>query len=359
MLQVLLAIICRLWNYILIKERFMKKRSLLVLLLALVLVSSVFAQGQREDVYPSRDITDIVVWGAGGGTDVCNRVVMAEMAEELGVNINVVNKTGGVSGSIGMLDAFGKPHDGYYLCGLSESNVTAAVMGGWDNRMDVWDVFIIGGSPDIISVNPGTPYQTIEDLVEAAKAQPGMIKAGASGAGSIHHLNLLGFEKGAGVELNFIPYDGSKPAQNAAMSGEIDLVITSVAEQAQLIKGGKLRPLAVLVPDDFDLDGNTLPTAFASYPGLADYLPLSQAIGFAVAADAPDQVKQTLYGAFDKAMESDAVKEFGKKNYYILSGARGAEANAIFKQLEANFAYTLKDLGANKVDPATLGISRP
>lgn len=337
----------------------MKKRSLLVLLLALAIAMPMFAEGQREEEYPVRDVTDIVVWGAGGGTDTCNRVVMAEMSEALGVNVNVVNKTGGVSGSIGMLDAYAKPHDGYYLCGLSESNVTAAVMGGWGNKMDVWDVFIIGGSPDVISVTPDTPYQTIEDLVEAARSNPGMIKAGAGGAGSIHHLNLLGFQDGAEIELNFIPYDGSKPSQNAAMSGEIEMVITSVAEQAQLIKGGKLRPLAVLVPDDFDLDGMNLPTAFTAYPGLADYLPLSQAIGFAVAADAPTNVKETLYAAFDTAMASDAVKEFGAKNYYILSGKRGAEANEIFAQLEANFAYTLKDLGANKIDPETLGIERP
>ena len=89
--------------------------------------------------FPERDITDVVVWGAGGGTDTCNRVVAAEMAKILGVNINVINKTGGVAGSIGMTYAFSQPSDGYTLCGLSESNVTAAVQEGWDQKMDVWD----------------------------------------------------------------------------------------------------------------------------------------------------------------------------------------------------------------------------
>ena len=336
----------------------MKRNVFLVLVLALAVMLPVFAEGQGEVAYPERDITTVVVWGAGGGTDTCNRVVMAEMAKELGVKVNVVNKTGGVSGSIGMLDAYAKKPDGYTLCGLSESNVTAAVMGGWGNRMDVWDTFIFGGSPDILSVTPDTPWQSIEDLVNAAKANPGSIKAGAAGAGSIHHLNLLAFQNGADVEFNFIPYPGSAPAQNAAMTGEINVIITSVAEQAQLIKGGKLRPLGMLVPDDFDLDGMVIPTTFTKYPDLAKFLPLSQSIGFAVRADVAQNVKDTLYAAFDKAMKSDSVKEFGKKNFYILSGKRGPEANAIFKALESNFAYTLKDLGSAVLDPETLGIER-
>ena len=320
---------------------------------------SLAAQGQQESVYPERDITTIVVWGAGGGTDVCNRIVMAEMSNDLGVNINVVNKTGGVSGSIGMLDAFAKKADGYTLCGLSESNVTAAVMGGWDNKMDVWDSFIIGGSPDVISVTPDSPYKTLTELVTAAKANPKSIKAAASGAGSIHHLNLLAFEKGTGAEFNYIPYPGSAPCQNAAMTGEVNLVITSVAEQSQLIKAGKLIPLGILVGEDFDLDGITLESSFKSYPELSKHLPLSQAIGFAVHATAPQNIKDALYASFDKAMQSKAVQDFGKKNFYILSGKRGPEANAIFANLESVFGYTLKDLGSAVVDPAKLSIARP
>jgi tripartite-type tricarboxylate transporter receptor subunit TctC len=155
--------------------------------------------------YPKRNITAVVVWGAGGGTDTCNRIIHAEMANFLGVNINVINKTGGVAGSVGMSHAYSKPHDGYTLCGLSESNVTAGVQGGWDKKFDVWDTFIVGGSPDVISVTPDTPYKTLQDLIEAAKANPKSIKAAASGAGSIHHLNLLAVEKGSGAQFNFIP----------------------------------------------------------------------------------------------------------------------------------------------------------
>ena len=328
----------------------------LVVLMTVALAASAYA----AKGFPKRNITDVVVWGAGGGTDTCNRIIMAEMANFLGVNINVINKTGGVAGSVGMSYAYGQPHDGYTLCGLSESNVTAGVQGGWDKKFDVWDTFIVGGSPDVISVTPDTPYKTLKDLIEAAKADPKSIKAAASGAGSIHHLNLLAVEKGSGAQFNFIPYKGSAPAQNAAMTGEVSVVVTSLAEQQQLLRGGKLRALGMLIPDAFEVEGlGSIPSAFDAYPGLSEYLPISQAIGFAVPADAPAEAKAVLVEAFDKAMATDKVKTWAKENYYLLSGKTGAESKAVFDALESNFAWTLWELGAATVDPATLGIPKP
>ena len=335
-------------------------KKLLLVSLVVVMTVAVAAGAYAAKGYPKRNITAVVVWGAGGGTDTCNRIIHAEMANFLGVNINVINKTGGVAGSVGMSYAYSQPHDGYTLCGLSESNVTAGVQGGWDKKFDVWDTFIVGGSPDVISVTPDTPYKTLKDLIEAAKADPKSIKAAASGAGSIHHLNLLAVEKGSGAQFNFIPYKGSAPAQNAAMTGEVSVVVTSLAEQQQLLRGGKLRALGMLIPDSFDVEGlGTIPSAFDAYPGLSEYLPISQAIGFAVPADAPAEAKAVLVDAFNKAMATDKVKTWAQENYYLLSGKTGAESKAVFDALESNFAWTLWELGAATVDPATLGIPKP
>jgi len=334
-------------------------KKIVVFTCIIIMLTAGVSLAAKKD-FPRRDITDVVVWGAGGGTDVCNRVITAEMAPILDVNINVVNKPGGVAGSLGMNYGYSRPHDGYTLTGLSESCVTAGVQGGWDKRMDVWDFFIVGGSPDVLSVTPKAPYKTLKDLIEDAKANKGAVKAGASGAGSIHHLNLLALEKGAGVKFNFIPYKGSAPTQSAAMTGEITVVVTSLAEQQQLIRGGKLRPLAMLITDDFDVEGfGTIPSAFPDYPGLTEYLPISQAIGFAVPADAPDNAKAVLADAFTKALKTDKVQSWAKKNYYLLSGKTGAAAKEEFNKLESNFGWTLWDLGAAKVNPKDLGIPKP
>ena len=334
------------------------KRILVLAIVSLVLVSGLaFAGGQEE--YPSRDITNVLVWSAGGGTDTSNRIVMAEMAEVLGVNINVTNVTGGVAGSVGMLEGFSRTSDGYTITGLSESIVTAGVLGGWDQRVTVWDYFIIGGSPEVISVSADQPIETLEELIAAARANPGGIAAGASAAGSIHHLNLLAFQDGAGVEFNFIPYNGSAPAQNAALTGEVQLVVTSLAEQSQLIRAGQLRPLAMLIEEPFTIDNITIPSAFDIVDGLDEFLPINQAIGFAVKQDVPEDRKQVLRDAFAQAMQSQAVQDFGRDNFYVLSGATGQEALDTFIALESNFAWTLWELGAATVNPADLGIPRP
>ena len=333
----------------------MRKKLLIGLVLLLTMVTGVYAAD-----FPKQNITLAVVWGAGGGTDTCNRIIAAEMQKFLGVNINVINKTGGVGGSVGMMYGYSRPHDGYTLTGLSESNVTAGVQGGWDKNFNVWDVFIVGGSPDIISVTPNSPYQSLKDLIEAAKSNPGSIKAGASAAGSIHHLNLLALENGSGAKFNFIPYNGSAPSQNAAMAGEVSVVVTSLAEQQQLLRGGKLRPLAMLIPEPFEVEGlGKIPSSFDSYPGLSKYLPISQAIGFAIPADVPEDRKAVLVDAFNKAMATDKVKSWAKENYYLLSGKTGAESRKVFDALQSNFAWTLWELKAAKVDPASLGIPKP
>lgn len=334
-------------------------KKLLLISLVVLMTVALAAGAYAAKGFPKRNITAVVVWGAGGGTDTCNRIIHAEMAKFLGVNVNVINKTGGVAGSVGMSYAYSKAHDGYTLCGLSESNVTAGVQGGWDKKFDVWDTFIVGGSPDVISVTPDTPYKTLKDLIEAAKANPKSIQAAASGAGSIHHLNLLAVEKGSGAKFNFIPYKGSAPSQNAAMTGEVSVVVTSLAEQQQLLRGGKLRALGMLIPDAFEVEGlGKIPSSFDAYPGLSEYLPISQAIGFAVPADAPADAKAVLVDAFNKAMATDKVKTWAKENYYLLSGKTGADSKAVFDALESNFAWTLWELGAATVDPASLGIPK-
>jgi len=325
----------------------------------LLLASAIAAPGAMAQSYPYRDITDVVVWGAGGGTDSINRMIMAEMEKELPVSITVINQTGGVAGSNGMVYVLNQPADGYTLAGISESNVTAAVQGGWDKKFDVWYPFIVGGSPDLISVPANSPYKTLEELIEAAKAEPGSIPAGASGAGSIHHLNLLALENGSGAKFKFVPYRGSAPSQEAAVAGEVAVIVTSLAEQQGLIKGGELRPLGMLVPEATTFDGKEIPTVFKAYPGVSKYLPLKQAIGFAVLNAAPDDAKKVLTEAFKKAMQSQTVKDWAKSNYYDLSGLAGPDASKEFAKLESNFAWTLKDLGATKVDPASLGIPKP
>jgi hypothetical protein len=115
----------------------------------------------------------------------------------------------------------------------------------------------------------------------------------------------------------------------------------------------------MLIPDAFEVEGlGSIPSGFDAYPGLADYLPISQAIGFAIPNDVPQENKDVLVDAFKKAMATDKVKNWAKENYYLLSGATGEESRKIFADLQSNFTWTLFELGAAKVSPETLGIPK-
>ncbi|MEO0793845.1 MAG: tripartite tricarboxylate transporter substrate binding protein [Verrucomicrobiota bacterium] len=329
------------------------------ILVVAVLVGA-YSLPESSNNYPRRPITNVVVWSAGGGTDVANRMVAVELGEALGIDVNVANKPGGIAGSLGMNYVKQRASDGYTLVGISESCVTAAVMGGWDQKMDVWHPFVIGGSTDLISVGADSEINSLEELVAYAKENPGTIKAAAGGSGSLHHLNLLAFLKGTGIDMRFVPYPGSAPAQTAAVTKEVDLVITSLAEQQQLIKGGQLRPLAMLGDDDFsDPDIGDVPSALKAYPSLKQYLPITQVIGFAIRDDADPAVKDALDRAFKDALQSERLQRWAKDNYFVLSGASGEEAKEGFAKLESLFAWTLHELGVTRRHPDTLGINPP
>ncbi|WED28757.1 tripartite tricarboxylate transporter substrate binding protein [Vibrio sp. DW001] len=336
-----------------------KKKLLTSISVAALSILSCVSYADTDTRYPSRNISDIVTWSAGGGTDVINRVITASMSGYLGTNINVLNKPGGVSGSVGLLEGYKSKPDGYTIIGLSESNVTAAVMGGWENRMDVFDYFIVASSPDVLSVSKRSSYKNLAELVKYIKANPGKVRVGAGSSGSLHHINYLAFAKGIQGEMNFIPYPGSSKSQNAALSGEVDVVITSVAEQNQLIQSGDFVALGTLTNDSFQVGDISIPSAIKAYPALGDYLPISQSIGFAIKKETPKDIKKKIAGAFVSAMESDEVKKYAAENYYTLVGDFGKKANERMARLESLFSWTLWDLKAAKISPATLGIPKP
>jgi tripartite-type tricarboxylate transporter receptor subunit TctC len=232
-------------------------------------------------------------------------------------------------------------------------------MGYWNRSVDAFSYYILGGSPDLISVSGDSPYNTLAELIAAAKKAPNSIRAAAAANGGMHHINLAAFQTGSGIKFNFIPYSGSIPSQNAVLSDEVSVVVTTIAEQAPLIKAGKLKPLAMLIPTSYTFEGKEIPSAFDTVDGLDKFLPIPQTIGVGVASNAPQNVKDRLEVAFRAALASDSVKKFAKDNHYVVSGLSGEEASAYMRKLESLFAWTLADLGIAKQDPAKLGIPRP
>lgn len=311
-----------------------------------------------QQAYPSR-VVEIAVWSAaGGGTDTVNRLIAKALEKELGGSVIVSNRTGG-GGAVAMNYVWSKPHDGYNILGASEAMQNTAVMGFHPTLTKDWRWYMVGGAPAVLSVRAESPYKSYDDLIKAAEAKPGVVNITGCAIGCVWHLKTLGLADATKTKLNYVPYTGSGPAMVATLSGDGDAVISSVAEQAEYIKGGKLRPLAMVEKEAFDMPGfGAIPAIGGKYPDITK-MPARQWLGFAVPADTPKTVTDKLDAAFQKAMKSEELTATAARINLNLMGAYGDESQAILRQLESVVSWKLHELGAAKVSPEQLGIAKP
>ena len=288
-----------------------------------------------------------------------SRLVAKTIATELGVKVNVRNRAA-ARGGAALNYVSSREHDGYNWAGISESMLPAPVLGVTELTAKDWTFFIVAGAPGVISVGEDSPYKTLGELIAAAKETPGKVKVSASLTGGIWHTKLLALEGAAEVKFNFIPFNkGSQPSQMAALSGEVDAVLTSISEQAELIKGGKLKPLAMVEMVSFDFPGlGTIDAAGETYPAIAK-LPVSQFLGFALPVDTPEEILQVVAGAFEKIMQGDEIKQNTENRLLKLQGKYGQEADDFARNVESAWCWKLHEIGIAEKSPEELGISKP
>ncbi|MEM9479691.1 MAG: tripartite tricarboxylate transporter substrate binding protein [Verrucomicrobiota bacterium] len=329
---------------------------LAILLLALGFIS---CSGPSEDpaAWPTRPITISCLAAPGGGTDLVSRLMAEEMGKVLGVKINVVNRTEG-GGAAAINHVAKSKRDGYQWGGFSELLLTKSVLGTSDATAKDWAFFAVAGSPGVLSVAPNSPHQSLDDLVEALRANPRSMKVGASIAGSVWHTKLLALERAAGVQFQFLPFQGSSPSQVAALTGEVDVVLTSISEQAELIKGDKLRPLAMIEMEPHEFNGATILAAGEKYPALAE-VPVSQFLGLALPADTPAPILEKVTAAFEEVMALPALKETAKTRYLNLIGEHGETSLESNLAAEKVWTWKLYELGIAVKSPDEFGIAKP
>lgn len=308
--------------------------------------------------WPSRPITISCFAAAGGGTDLISRLVAKEMESLLGTKVNVVNRTAG-RGAAAVTYVSQAARDGNNWGGFSESLLPGPVLGITDTTSKDWAYFMVAGAPGVISVPTSSPVKSLEELINKAKADPKSIKAGAGLTGGLWHTKLLALENAAGVTLGFTPFPGSQPSQLAALSGEVDCVLTSISEQADLIRGGKLRPLAMVENESYTLEGQPeIPAASSQYPAVAD-VPVSQFLGFALPADTPAPILEKISAAFYKLMAKPSVAEYAESRDLSLLGFSGEEASKRVSAAESAWCWMLQDLGIAVKSPESFAIPKP
>lgn len=214
------------------------------LLIALTAWALTLASAQAA--FPERDITLIVPWAPGGGTDTVARTLVKNAKKYLGVNVNVVNRTGG-TGAVGMQAAAQSKPDGYTL-GLVTFHLSSYRLMGVSplSYRDFEPIMLINRSPAAFVVKADSPFKGMKDLIDYAKKNPGVVTVANSGAGATPHLTTLQIAKQQGVKFTMVPFDGAAPARTAVLGGHVTLLATGADEVLQFYKTKQMRFLAVM-----------------------------------------------------------------------------------------------------------------
>ena len=270
---------------------------------ALLAATSVAAQD-----YPSRPITLIVPYAAGGGNDVMARIVAEKMSRSLGQQIVIENK-GGAGGSIATRQVAKAAPDGYTLglggTGTHAINPTLYPNVGYDPRRDFAPVGLIATSALVVLVNTSVPAKTIPELIALARRDPGKLNYASAGVGSGIHLGAELFATMAGVKLTHIPYKGSAPALTDLIGGHVAIYFSSLPPAIALIREGKVRALAVTGPQRSALLPDLPTVAEAALPGYESVLHY----GIVAPAGTPRRIVEKLNAAMQAALAEADVRE--------------------------------------------------
>lgn len=312
---------------------------------------------ETKEWAPTRPINIVVAASAGGMTDSVARAMAKGMESALGVSVQVVDMPGG-SGQIATEYVLQQPRDGYNILGMSSDLHALPVISDFAYTADDFDCCVAMSAKGVISVPADSPYQTIEELIEAAKTTE--LKAAASQAGSIWGVKLVNFMQITGVTLNKISYEGSAPSQVAALNGEVDMVLTGLSEQREYILGGQLRPLAMVESEQAELEGyGTIAPLSDLYPEMKEMTLPMQWVGLAFPKDMPMEITEAFHKAYDAALVSDEVNALSKTLGVPVVGLYGDEATDLLNELDSVTAWTLYESGVATVDPSTRGIQKP
>ena len=317
-------------------------RSLVALSLGLAFGHAAVAQN-----YPSRPITMVVPWGAGGGTDATARIVAAMMEKEMGQPVNVVNRTGG-NGVVGHSAIASAPADGYTL-GMITVEIS---MMHWAGLTDLkptnyTPLALMNIDPAAVTVRADSPYKTVNDLLAAIKANPGKFKASGTGQGGIWHLALAGMLKDQKMEISaapWVPSNGAAPAMNDLAAGGVEFVTCSLPESRALIDAGKARPLTIMANQPSGLYPNvpTLKTATGSNWAIGAWR------GIAGPKGLPADVQAKLGAVLKKIYDSPDYQGFMQQRGFgvVYADAKGFEQ--FMAKGDSDMGTVMKSLGLAK-----------
>ena len=262
--------------------------------------------------FPDKTIVMVVPWPAGGRTDLAARVIAEKLQKILDVSVVVANKAGG-AGLVGAEAVAQSPPDGYTIGVFSLSHI----MNVWTKAIPMdfakFDFVSTGFSySPAIMIAAKSPWKSWDDVIAAAKKNPGGLKFATPGAGGADHITSAILAKKIGIKFNFIPYKGDNPAGIALASNEVNLWGAPISAAVGLLEANMVKVLGIASEERFSL----YPKAKTHKEQGVDFV-FSIKEYFCVAKGTPKDRVETLNAAIKKAVNSKSVQEHLKKIYMV------------------------------------------
>lgn len=333
-------------------------KRILALTLAGLLAATGLAHAQDYSWDPEKPITIIVPWAAGGSTDQVTRIVADEIHKALDTTVVVKNQPG-ASGSIGTKNALEAEKDGYtWTAGAAQDLGTYKVLGMLDTSIKDWHLYLAVANVSVVGANADKSWKNFGGLLDTMKKKPGKVAVATGGITSAGHNAMEAIAAIADVKYKHVTYDGGNPAVIATVSGETDLTTQLAVEQAEMIRAGRIKPLAVLNDEPLSLEGVDKPI-----PPITKWLdkfePAPNYFGIFIPDGVPQKVIDTMNKVWKtKIAHSDTLKKYANTRGAVFAPYYGQDAQKRVMPAVSKNAYLLYDSGKAKIDPSSVGIER-
>ncbi|WP_455555346.1 Bug family tripartite tricarboxylate transporter substrate binding protein [Comamonas sp.] len=313
------------------------------------LAAAVLATGMgtalAQDDYPSKPITMIVPFSAGGTTDILARIVGQALTVEMGQSVIIENKPG-AGGNIGAQQAARAKADGYTVfmgtVGTHAINQSLYKKLPYDPIKDFAPLSRVATVPNLLVAHPSRPYKTVQEMIAYAKAHPGDVTYGSPGSGASPHVSGALFQSMTGAELTHIPYKGSAPAVSDLLGNQIAVMFDNMPSAIQHVRSGKLRPIAVTTAKRSPELPDVPTIAEAGVPGYE----ATSWFGLWAPANTPAPVLDKLYASLAKVLKDPAVvKKIADQGGDVVIDTP-AEFEAFIKAEAAKWGKVVKESGA-------------
>ena len=337
-------------------------KRIFVVLIVLMLCPALFAEGQSDSAgsdFPTRPVTVMLGWSAGGTSDTTVRALAAEMGDFFGSEIKITNMEG-ANGGIAYQNVYQAESDGYRWFGGAQVQATYPITKQAKVGWEVSYPFPAGMGATTIYVRSDSGYDDWPTLVEAIKGSTNTVKYGTTSRGGNGSIFGGAIADAAGIadQVQEVPYNGGREAGRYLLSGDVEYISVSLGDVSDWAVDGRIKPIANLYDTDIEWEGVTFPTVTKYYPELAPYTSINPYWGISISRDTPEDVVVKIAEAFVYAVKQDRFKKALYDRGIIVDPKMGVAADNAAAIVGAGRGWAQFEYGIVDTSPATFNIPK-